>query len=190
MVLTEAQRVAPRIAHSEPRGMSLEDRIAELGLELPPVPQAVADYVTYTQIGQIIYTSGMLPWIDGDLKFAGKMGRELTVEDGYKAFRLSALNGISLLKSVVGELANIKRIHRLEGVANTTPDFIDTPSALNGASHLLSRCKGALPPATLLAMAMGLNVLAFCRSTRSITLPSNLTTSRQRTVAGHASPIF
>ena len=125
------------------KGETPEDRIAELGLELPPVPQAVADYVTYTQIGQSIYTSGMLPWIDGDLKFAGKMGRELTVEDGYKAFRLSALNGISLLKSVVGELANIKRIHRLEGVANTTPDFTETPSALNGASHLVNRVFGA-----------------------------------------------
>lgn len=121
------------------QGATPEDRITELGLELPPVPRAVADYVTHTQIGSIIYTSGMLPWIDGDLKFAGKMGGELTVDEGYQAFQLSALNGISLLKSIVGELSNIKRIHRIEGVANTTPDFTDTPTALNGASHLVNR---------------------------------------------------
>ncbi len=120
-------------------GATPEDRIAELGLTLPPVPKAVADYVTHTQIGQIIYTSGMLPWIDGDLKFAGKMGGELTTQEGYEAFQLSALNGISLLKSIVGTLSNIKRIHRIEGVANATPDFTDTPTALNGASHLVNR---------------------------------------------------
>lgn len=123
-------------------GETPEERLAELGLELPPVPKAVADYVTHTQIGSIIYTSGMLPWIDGDLKFVGKMGGELTVEQGYQAFQLSTLNGISLLKSIVGELSNIKQIHRIEGVANATSDFTDTPSALNGASHLVNNVFG------------------------------------------------
>lgn len=61
-------------------GNTPEERLEELGLELPPVPEAVADYVTHTQIGPIIYTSGMLPWIAGDLKFEGKMGAELTLE--------------------------------------------------------------------------------------------------------------
>lgn len=58
-------------------GATPEQRLSELGLELPAVPEAVADYVTHTQIGSIIYTSGMLPWIAGDLKFEGKMGAEL-----------------------------------------------------------------------------------------------------------------
>lgn len=123
-------------------GTTPEARLAELGCVLPPVPLAVADYVTHTQIGPVIYTSGMLPWIDGDLKFAGKMGGALTVEQGYQAFQLSALNGISLLKSIVGALSRIKRIHRIEGTANTTPDFTDTPTALNGASHLVNRVFG------------------------------------------------
>lgn len=121
------------------KGGTPEERISELGLEMPPAPSAVADYVTHTQIGPIIYTSGMLPWIGGDLKFAGKMGGALTVEQGYQAFQLSALNGISLLKSIVGELSAIKRIHRVEGVANATADFTDTPTALNGASNLVNR---------------------------------------------------
>lgn len=115
-----------------------EARLAELGLALPPVPEAVADYVTHTQIGPIIYTSGMLSWIAGELKFKGKMGAELTVEQGYEAFQLSALNGLSLLRSITGDLGKIKRIHRLEGTGGATPDFFDMPLALNGASHLIN----------------------------------------------------
>jgi len=99
--------------------------------------------VTHTQIGDIIYTSGMLPWIAGELQFTGLLGDTLSVEDGYAAFQLSALNGISLLKSIVGDLSNIKRIHRLEGTGGATPDFHDMPQALNGASNLVNAVFGA-----------------------------------------------
>jgi len=123
-------------------GGTPEERLAELGFTLPPVPEAVADYVTYTQIGSIIYTSGMLPWIGGDLKYKGVMGSNLTVEQGYEAFQLSALNGISLLRSITGDLSQIKRIHRLEGTGGATSDFTDMPIALNGASHLVNTVFG------------------------------------------------
>ena len=115
-----------------------EIRLEKLGLELPPVPSAVGDYEPWTEVNGIIYTSGQLPWIDGDMKFSGKMGRELDTEAGYLAFRLSALNGIAQLKSAVGELSRIKRIVRVEGSAHTTPDFTEQPQALNGASHLIN----------------------------------------------------
>lgn len=123
-------------------GATPEERLAELGLELPPVPEAVADYVTHSKIGSIIYTSGMLPWIDGKLQFTGLMGENLTVEQGYAAFQLSALNGISLLKSIVGNLSEIKRIHRLEGTGGAVKGFVDMPRALNGASHLVNTVFG------------------------------------------------
>lgn len=119
-------------------GTTPEQRLSELGLELPPAPKAVADYVTHTQIGSIICTSGMLPWIAGDLKFEGKMGAELTVEQGYQAFQLSALKGLALLYSITQDLSPIKRIHRLEGTGGATPDFYEMPIALNGASHLIN----------------------------------------------------
>ena len=124
-------------------GDTPEERLASLGLDLPPVPQAVADYVTHTQIGPVIYTSGMLPWVGGELKFKGKMGAELTVEQGYQAFQLSTLNGLSLLRSVTGDLSRVKRIHRIEGTGGTTPDFPDLPIALNGASHLVNAVFGS-----------------------------------------------
>lgn len=123
-------------------GNTPEERQAALGLTLPPVPEAVADYVTHTQIGNVIYTSGMLPWIDGDLKFSGRMGENLTVEQGYEAFQLSVLNGLTLLKSITGDLSKIARIHRLEGTGCATPDFTDMPLALNGASHLVNMVFG------------------------------------------------
>ena len=119
-----------------------EERLDRLGLTLPPVAGAVADYEPFVEAGGIIYTSGQLPWIDGDLKYTGKMGRELTTEDGYKAFQLSGLNAIAQLKSAVGDLSRIKRILRLEGTAHCTPDFTEQPQALNGASHLFSNVFG------------------------------------------------
>ncbi|MEO0782899.1 MAG: RidA family protein [Pseudomonadota bacterium] len=113
-----------------------EESLEELGLELPPVPEAVADYVTHSQIGRIIYTSGMLPWIAGDLKFKGKMGAELTVEQGYEAFQLSALNGLSLLRSITGDFGRIKRILglgrlRLRGPCGANDEFLLAATAQN-----------------------------------------------------------
>lgn len=119
-----------------------EDRLKELGLTLPSVPSAVGDYEPWVEVNGIIYTSGQLPWIDGDLKFKGKMGRELSTEQGYQAFRLSGLNAIAQLKSAVGELSRIKRILRLEGTAHCTADFTEQPQALNGASHLFNQVFG------------------------------------------------
>ncbi len=115
-----------------------EERLAMLGIDLPPVPDAVGAYEPWVQVGSMIYTSGQLPWINGELKYTGKMGAELDVEQGYQAFRLSTLNAIALLKSAVGDLGKIKRIVRIEGTAHTTPNFTEQPAALNGASHLIN----------------------------------------------------
>lgn len=115
-----------------------EQRLQEMGLELPSVPKAVGAYEPWVRAGNVVYTSGQLPWIDGKLKYTGKMGAELSLLDGYDAFRLSALNGIAQLKSAVGDLRRIKRILRVEGTAHCTPDFTEQPEALNGASDLIN----------------------------------------------------
>lgn len=119
-----------------------EDRLAALGIELPPVPGAVGDYAPWVITGNLLMTSGQLPWIDGDLKFVGKVGSDLTVEQGYQAFRLSTLNVIAQLKSAVGQLSRIRRIVRLEGSVNCAPGFTDQASALNGASHIINQTFG------------------------------------------------
>ncbi len=120
-----------------------EERLKEMGLTLPSVPSAVGDYEPWTEANGIIYTSGQLPWIDGDMKYAGRVGETLTTEDGYQSFRISALNAIAQLKSAVGELSRIKRIIRLEGSIQASADFTEQPQALNGASHLINEVFGS-----------------------------------------------
>lgn len=125
-----------------PETASPEQRLAALGVSLPPVPGSVGDYAPWIITGNLLMTSGQLPWIDGDLKFAGKVGGDLTVEQGYQAFRLSALNAIAQLKSAVEDLSRIRQIVRVEGSVNCAPGFTDQASALNGASHIVNQTFG------------------------------------------------
>jgi enamine deaminase RidA (YjgF/YER057c/UK114 family) len=120
------------------KGKTAEERLKELGLELPPPAGAVANYVAWVISNNVVYTSGQLPWIAGDLKFKGKIGKDLTPDQGYQACRLSALNAISQLKAATGNLEKVKRILRLEGVLNAAPGFNALPPVLNGASDLMA----------------------------------------------------
>ena len=104
-------------------GNSAEERLKELGLVLPKAAGAVANYVPWAIVGSMLYTSGQLPWIDGDLKFKGKIGKDLTPDQGYQACRLSALNAIGQLKAALGDLERLKRIVRIEGVLNVAAGF-------------------------------------------------------------------
>lgn len=115
-----------------------EHRLAALGLSLPPVAGAVANYVPWAISGTMLMTSGQLPWIDGQLLYKGKIGRELDLEGGYKSCQLSCLNAIAQLKDALGELSRVKRIIRLEGTMNVAEGFFDHPKALNGASDLIN----------------------------------------------------
>ena len=124
------------------KGKTAEERLKELGLELPPPAGAVANYVAWVISNNVVYTSGQLPWIAGDLKFKGKIGRELTPDQGYQACRLSALNAISQLKAATGDLEKVKRVLRIEGVLNAAPGFNALPPVLNGASDLIASVFG------------------------------------------------
>jgi enamine deaminase RidA (YjgF/YER057c/UK114 family) len=108
-----------------------------LGIELPPPPKAVGAYVPVIRTGNLVVTSGQLPWVGDRLLFAGKLGGELTVEQGYQAARQSAINAIAQIKSAVGDLDRVKQIVRLEGYVHCGPGFRQHPQVLNGASELL-----------------------------------------------------
>ena len=123
-------------------GVTPEQRLASLGLELPPAAGAVAAYESWAIAGSMLYTSGQLPWIAGDLKFAGKIGRELTPEQGYAACQLGALNALAQIKAALGGFKLLKRVIRLEGSLNVAAGFNATPAVLNGASHLLNEVFG------------------------------------------------
>lgn len=133
--------MSPDPAHSLD-GLSPEQRLAALGIELPPAAAGVGDYAPTSMIGNLLMTSGQLPWIAGDLKFKGKIGSDLTVEQGYQSFRLSALNAVSQLKAALGSLDRIKQIVRVEGTLNCAPGFTDQHLVLNGASQIVNQIFG------------------------------------------------
>lgn len=124
--------------------MTAEQRLAELGLELPPPPGAVASYEPWVRTGNLVVTSGQLPWRDGKtLMFKGAVGRELTLEQGFAACQLATLNAIAQLKHAVGDLERVRRIVRLEGSLHTAPGHTDdAPKVLNGASETLNAVFG------------------------------------------------
>lgn len=123
-------------------GKTVEERLASLGLELPAAAGAVAAYEPWVISNGIVYTSGQLPWIDGNLLYKGKIGAALTREDGYRACQLAALNAVAQLKAALGSLDKVGKIIRIEGVLNVAPGFTETPAVLNGASHLVNELFG------------------------------------------------
>ncbi len=112
-------------------------RLASLGLSLPKAPGAVAAYVPWAITGNLLMTSGQLPWIEGNLLYKGKIGRDLSPEEGYDACQLATLNAIAQLADALGDLRRVRRIVRLEGTLNVAPGFTTHPPVLNGASDLI-----------------------------------------------------
>ena len=121
-----------------------EQRIADLGLVLPPAAPAVGNYLPWVITGNLVLTSGNLPWRDGKLVYVGKIGRELTAKEGYLACQLSCLNAIAQVKEAAGDLSRVKRIVRMEGVLGVADDFRDHPKCLDGASDLLVQVFGEI----------------------------------------------
>ena len=117
--------------------MTPEERIAELGYTLPKAPAPIANYVGAVQTGSLLFLSGKGPDVDGQPQLRGKVGAELTVEEGYQAARGCMLNLLAVLKEELGDLSRVTRIVKLLGMVNSAPDFGDHPKVINGASDLL-----------------------------------------------------
>ncbi|WP_395851704.1 Atu1372/SO_1960 family protein [Cystobacter fuscus] len=117
------------------------ERLAELGLTVPPPPGAVAAYVPWTRIGNLVTTSFQLPWKEGKLAYVGSVGSDLTVEEAYQAARLCALNGLAQLQQAAGDLNKV-RIVRIEGHVGCREGFSDIPAVLNGGSELINAVFG------------------------------------------------
>ncbi|UVT17523.1 MAG: RidA family protein [Nitrospira sp.] len=117
--------------------MSYEQRLKQLGLELPPPPKPVANYVPVVKSGNLLFLSGVLPSRDGQLMMTGKLGEGLTVEQGMEAAKAAVLNGLSIIRSVTGSLDQVTQIVKMVGYIASAPGFADQPQVLNGASDLL-----------------------------------------------------
>ena len=114
---------------------SIADRLAELSIILPSAAAPAANYVPFVQSGKLLFISGQLPFDDGQLLNNGRLGETLGTEQGYLAARQCAVNIIAQIKAA-GALDKVKRIVRLGGFVNSTPDFTDQPQVVNGASDL------------------------------------------------------
>ena len=116
----------------------VDARLAELGIEVPEAAAAVANYVGYVRSGNLVFVSGQVPLVDGAFKFQGKVGAEFSVEEGQEAARICAINIIAQLKAACGgDLDRVRRIVKLGGFVNSTPEFADQPKVINGASDLM-----------------------------------------------------
>ncbi len=121
--------------------MNVRDRLAELGLTLPPVVPPVAAYVPAVRSGNLVFTSGQLPMVDGELPFTGKVGAMVTPEQAKDLARTCALNGLAAIDALVG-LDSVARVVKVVGFVASTPDFTGQPGVVNGASELLGEVFG------------------------------------------------
>jgi enamine deaminase RidA (YjgF/YER057c/UK114 family) len=118
-----------------------ESRLAELEIVLPVPAAPAASYVPTVTTGQLVFVSGQVS-ILGEEKYVGKLGREHGIEGGFKAARVCAINLLAQLKAAVGDLEKIKRVVKLTGFVNCTPDFTEPHKVVNGCSDLLIEVLG------------------------------------------------
>jgi enamine deaminase RidA (YjgF/YER057c/UK114 family) len=116
--------------------MTVRDRLAELGLELPAVVPPVAAYVPAVRSGDLVFTSGQLPMVEGSLAAVGKVGALVTPEQAKDLARTCAINALAAIEALVG-LDSVVRIVKVVGFVASTPDFTGQPAVVNGASELL-----------------------------------------------------
>ncbi|HPZ87147.1 MAG TPA: RidA family protein [Flavihumibacter sp.] len=114
-----------------------EANIAQLQLQLPPVSKPVANYVNVVKVGKLLYLSGKGPTTADGKDITGKVGKDLSLEQGYDAARSVALNHVAVLKDLLGDLSKVKRIVKVLGMVNCTENFTDQPKVINGYSDTM-----------------------------------------------------
>ena len=115
----------------------IEERLAELGIILPPAPQPVASYIPVKVVGDLAWVAGQIPMQDGAVTVAGKVGGEVTIDDANAGARRCALQALAALKAALGTLDRVKGIVKLDVFVASATGFTDHPKVANGASDLL-----------------------------------------------------
>jgi enamine deaminase RidA (YjgF/YER057c/UK114 family) len=116
----------------------IDKRLSEIGITLPPPGAPAGNYVPFVIVGDLVFMSGQVTREAGKMKYTGKVGRDLTIEQGQAAARLCAVNLLAQLKAACGgDLDRVERCVRLSGFVNCTPDFLEQPKVVNGASDLM-----------------------------------------------------
>lgn len=123
-------------------GREIDDRLKELGVELPPPPQPVASYVPVVVTGHLAYVAAQIPLVDGEMMHPGKVGAEVSVEQAQEAARRCALQALSALREELDGFDRLKRIVKLEVFVASAPGFTEQPKVANGASELFHDVMG------------------------------------------------
>ena len=118
-------------------GYDPEAKLEALNITLPTPPQPVANYVNGVQAGNLIFLAGKGPRYPDGTEITGKLGQDVTIERGYEGARLTAINQLSVLKAMLGDLSKVKRIVKVLGLVNSDPSFVDQPKVVNGFSDLM-----------------------------------------------------
>jgi enamine deaminase RidA (YjgF/YER057c/UK114 family) len=121
--------------------VSVKEKLAALGLTLPTAAAPVAAYVPAVKSGNLVFTAGQLPVVDGKLVLTGKVGSDVTPEDAKKMAEICALNALAAI-SLVADIDQIEKILRVGGFVNGVPGFVAIPAVVNGASELLIKLFG------------------------------------------------
>ena len=122
--------------------MSANARIQELGITLPVVAKPAGAYVPAVQSGNLVFTAGQIPLVEGKLIATGKVGKEISVEEAKSIARVCALNAVAAIKGVVGDLDRVKKVVKVVGFVASAPEFTQQPAVINGASELLEQIFG------------------------------------------------
>jgi enamine deaminase RidA (YjgF/YER057c/UK114 family) len=115
----------------------VEDHLIDLNLMLPEIPKPVAAYIPAKQTGNLVFTAGQLPVVNGELITKGLLGQDVEIEDAKNAARICTLNALAAIKGVIGDLDRIKQVVRVVGYVASIPTFTQQPAIVNGASELL-----------------------------------------------------
>jgi enamine deaminase RidA (YjgF/YER057c/UK114 family) len=123
--------------------MKAELELKNLGFSLPDPPIPIGAYLLAQQVGDLLYLSGTTCYLEGKLLYTGRVGKELSVEEGYIAARQTMLNLLSVIKAELGDLDRVERVIKVNGYVNSAPDFDRQPAVINGASELLVNIYGS-----------------------------------------------
>ncbi len=135
---------------------TIEQRLADLGIELPAAASPAANYIPYVVTGNLVFVAGQITLWNGEIKFKGRVGDDLSVDDGYQAARLCGLNLLAQIREAAGgDLDRVKQVVKLGGFVNSTPDFTDQPEVVNGASDLMVEVFGEAGKHARFALSAG-----------------------------------
>lgn len=151
----QAVETETKVEQAIPDGYDPEAKLSALGIELSTPSAPVANYVNAVRTGNLIFLAGKGPLKPDGENITGKLGADLTIEEGYEAARITGINQLSVLKAELGNLNKVKRIVKVLGMVNSTPDFIDQPKVVNGYSDLMVAVFGENGKHARAAVGMG-----------------------------------